>query len=144
MLKFWLHRAPRHANRSIVAATRKQTPKSPPKQSRQAEIDEVPFLDRFHISVTGFPFPLGPFFQRRTVRKEVRVTDTNTFCSHNQSNATHQVHQHARCMWLVPCVTDSTSWQCKSCTAYAVMNVCRLTKASCGCLSKSNLLVAAM
>lgn len=72
---FWLHRAPRRANRSIVAATRKQSAKSPPKQSRQAEIDEVPFLDRFHISVTGFPFPLGPFFQRRTVRKEVRVPD---------------------------------------------------------------------
>ncbi|KAL0019064.1 hypothetical protein WJX79_006492 [Trebouxia sp. C0005] len=65
------NRAPRRANRSIVAATRKQSAKSPPNQSRQAEIDEVPFLDRFHISVTGFPFPLGPFFQRRTVRKEV-------------------------------------------------------------------------
>ena len=33
----------------------------------------MPFLDRFHISVTGFPFPLGPFFQRRTIRKEVNV-----------------------------------------------------------------------
>lgn len=28
---------------------------------------------RFYFNVTGFPFPLGPFLQRRTIRKEVRV-----------------------------------------------------------------------
>ena len=28
---------------------------------------------RFYFNVTGFPFPLGPFFQRRTIRKEVRL-----------------------------------------------------------------------
>jgi hypothetical protein len=27
---------------------------------------------RFYFNVTGFPFPLGPFLQRRTIRKEVR------------------------------------------------------------------------
>lgn len=26
---------------------------------------------RFYFNVTGFPFPLGPFFERRTIRKEV-------------------------------------------------------------------------
>lgn len=41
------------------------------KRSGQVEIDEVPFFDRFHNSITGFPFPLGPFLQRRTIRKEV-------------------------------------------------------------------------
>lgn len=27
---------------------------------------------RFYFNITGFPFPLGPFFGRRTIRKEVR------------------------------------------------------------------------
>jgi hypothetical protein len=32
---------------------------------------------RFYFNFTGFPFPLGPFLQRRTIRKEVR----SGFCS---------------------------------------------------------------
>jgi len=28
---------------------------------------------RFYFNFTGFPFPLGPFFERKTVRTEVRV-----------------------------------------------------------------------
>lgn len=27
--------------------------------------------DRFYFNFTGFPFPLGPFLKRRTIRKEV-------------------------------------------------------------------------
>jgi hypothetical protein len=27
---------------------------------------------RFYFNFTGFPFPLGPFFERKTVRNEVR------------------------------------------------------------------------
>lgn len=27
---------------------------------------------RFYINVTGFPFPLGPFLNRKTIRTEVR------------------------------------------------------------------------
>ncbi|KAL3157286.1 hypothetical protein ABBQ38_001518 [Trebouxia sp. C0009 RCD-2024] len=59
------------------AAQRKNTTKLQPKQastgkrSGQVEIDEIPFFDRFHNSITGFPFPLGPFLQRRTIRKQV-------------------------------------------------------------------------
>ena len=55
----------RAAQRQIPRANKRQ------QQNGQAEPDEVPFLDRFHISVTGFPFPLGPFFQRRTICNEV-------------------------------------------------------------------------
>lgn len=29
--------------------------------------------DRFYFNVTGFPFPLGPFLNRRTIRTEVRL-----------------------------------------------------------------------
>lgn len=65
-------------SRSIpTAAQRNQTVSPKPQQgstgkrSGQVEIDEVPFFDRFHNSITGFPFPLGPFLQRRTIRKEV-------------------------------------------------------------------------
>lgn len=71
------HRAPGRSSKLILSAKRNQTVKLQPKQGStgkragQMEIDEVPFLDRFHISITGFPFPLGPFIQRRTVRKEV-------------------------------------------------------------------------
>ena len=70
-------RAIKRASTLVLAAKQKQTIKVQPRQGSigkrngQADIAEVPFLDRFHISVTGFPFPLGPFFQRRTVRKEV-------------------------------------------------------------------------
>jgi hypothetical protein len=28
---------------------------------------------RFYFNITGFPFPLGPFFERKTVRNEVCV-----------------------------------------------------------------------
>jgi len=28
---------------------------------------------RFYFNITGFPFPIGPFFERRTVRNEVRA-----------------------------------------------------------------------
>ena len=59
-----------------MATKRNQTIRLPKKSSTgkskgQVEPEEVPFWDRFHVSVTGFPFPLGPFFQRRTIRKEV-------------------------------------------------------------------------
>ncbi|GMH33802.1 hypothetical protein BSKO_01636 [Bryopsis sp. KO-2023] len=27
--------------------------------------------DRFYFNITGFPFPLGPFFDRKTIRKEI-------------------------------------------------------------------------
>lgn len=30
---------------------------------------------RSYINITGFPFPLGPFFERKTVVTEVRVWD---------------------------------------------------------------------
>ena len=33
---------------------------------------------RFYFNVTGFPFPLGPFLQRRTIRKEVRIGFRNS------------------------------------------------------------------
>lgn len=29
---------------------------------------------RFYINFTGFPFPLGPFLNRRTIRTEVRFS----------------------------------------------------------------------
>jgi hypothetical protein len=32
---------------------------------------------RFYFNITGFPFPLGPFFERKTVRNEVRLEATN-------------------------------------------------------------------
>lgn len=62
-----------------TAAQRSKTVKTKPRQgstgkrSGQVEINEVPFFDRFHNSITGFPFPLGPFLQRRTIRKEVGI-----------------------------------------------------------------------
>ena len=34
--------------------------------------DKVNPLDRFYFNLTGFPFPLGPFFGRKTLRYEVR------------------------------------------------------------------------
>lgn len=34
---------------------------------------------RFYFNVTGFPFPLGPFLQRRTIRKEVERGKIWTF-----------------------------------------------------------------
>ncbi|KAG0614173.1 hypothetical protein M758_6G156200 [Ceratodon purpureus] len=34
---------------------------------------------RFYFNVTGFPFPLGPFLQRRTVRKEIEKGRIWTF-----------------------------------------------------------------
>lgn len=34
---------------------------------------------RFYFNVTGFPFPLGPFLQRRTIRKEVEKGRIWTF-----------------------------------------------------------------
>ena len=73
-----LCRTQQRATNVTKAAQQTQKIKSNSKQSStgkgsgQVEIDEVPLLDRFHVSVTGFPFPLGPFFQRRTIRKEVR------------------------------------------------------------------------
>ena len=72
---------PRRTSRSSrfipTAVQRSKTVNAKPRQgstgkrSGQVEIDEVPFFDRFHNSITGFPFPLGPFLQRRTIRKEV-------------------------------------------------------------------------
>ena len=39
---------------------------------------------RFYFNITGFPFPLGPFFGRRTIRKEVRKNNlflTQKYCA---------------------------------------------------------------
>jgi hypothetical protein len=35
---------------------------------------------RFYFNITGFPFPLGPFFERKTVRNEVRIRSSSS-CS---------------------------------------------------------------
>jgi hypothetical protein len=34
---------------------------------------------RFYFNFTGFPFPLGPFFERRTVRNEVGACEVVQF-----------------------------------------------------------------
>lgn len=45
---------------------------------------------RFYFNVTGFPFPLGPFFRRRTIRKEVRLEGPRIFPKKPLSNS--QLH----------------------------------------------------
>jgi len=34
---------------------------------------------RFYFNITGFPFPLGPFLERRTIRKEVTLPSSFFF-----------------------------------------------------------------
>lgn len=53
----------------------KQTPTRQAPSPKRAEIaeDNVPWYKRAYINITGFPFPLGPLFSRRTIRYEVRA-----------------------------------------------------------------------
>lgn len=56
-------------------STSKQTPTRQAPTPRRAEIaeDNVPWYKRAYINITGFPFPLGPLFSRRTIRYEVKA-----------------------------------------------------------------------
>jgi hypothetical protein len=49
--------------RSTTSSKQQQQQQQPPKQRRRGS--------RFYFNLTGFPFPLGPFFERNTVRTEV-------------------------------------------------------------------------
>ena len=62
--------------------TVKQTPTRRPPSPRRAEIaeDNVPWYKRAYINITGFPFPLGPLFSKRTIRYEVRRLSSACTC----------------------------------------------------------------
>ena len=53
--------APKRKTSSSSSTTKKPSPSSEPKSSPS----------RFYCNVTGFPFPLGPFFERKTIRTEL-------------------------------------------------------------------------
>lgn len=42
------------------------------KKSKGTSMEKPGVLDRFYPNITGFPFPLGPLFSRKTIRYEVR------------------------------------------------------------------------
>ena len=54
--------------------------------------DKAPAGSRLYFNVTGFPFPLGPFVERKTVRYEVRLTASLPDCplSAGQLSSAHR------------------------------------------------------
>jgi hypothetical protein len=69
------------SNSRTVRGLRPQPASQAPSQQRKGS--------RFYFNFTGFPFPLGPFFERRTVRNEVRENSRSSFPTY-----------HSRCSWL--------------------------------------------
>ena len=56
--------APRSAPRFVAARAAAR--------SDDDDVESVPWAARLYLNVTGFPFPLSPFVERRTIRTEVR------------------------------------------------------------------------
>lgn len=46
------------------------TPQASPRSSPELQ-ESSNFLDRAYFNFTGFPFPLGPYLERKTIRYEV-------------------------------------------------------------------------
>ena len=58
----------RQGTQTVSSRTARGTRSQPSPQSASKQSNG----SRFYFNFTGFPFPLGPFFERRTVRNEVR------------------------------------------------------------------------
>lgn len=69
----------RLAQRGAVSAHASHHVSAPPHRSRRprlsvsasAGVEGTSGSERFYFNFTGFPFPLGPFLNRRTIRTEV-------------------------------------------------------------------------